>query len=206
MGLSSQERRLLDIRRGQLSREHEHELFSRNIQIAVDSSIVQDGYDVYVLDAPFQNRVDRILFFSDMYYGVPIAQFCADEAMECALAISMVQLGWWGNTVKRITVLQRKWRKWINRQWRLYVQPDLIQLAKEMLKVIKEGRKLGWMVPSLDYERKLAERDYSWASKRQRLAEMHHLQRRYWETRIQQPVSDVDRPRPQLMGTIRRFV
>ena len=86
MGLSSQERRLLDIRRGQLSRELEHELFSRNIQIAVDGSIVQDGDDVYVLDAPFQNRVDRILFFSDMYYGVPIAQFCADEAMECAEA------------------------------------------------------------------------------------------------------------------------
>ena len=98
----------------------------------------------------------------------------------------MVPLGWWGNAVKRITVLQREWRKWISRQWRLYVQPDLIQLAKEMLKVIEEGRKLGWIVPSLDYERKLAKRDYSWASKRQRLAQKHRLQRLYWETRIHQ--------------------
>ena len=105
---------------------------------------------------------------------------------DCSLAMNMVPLGWWGNTVKRITVLQRKWRKWINQRWQLCVQLDIIQLAKEMLKVIKDGRKLGWIVPSLDYEMKLAKRDYSWASKRQRLAERHHLQRMYSETRIQQ--------------------
>ena len=182
--LNPHERRRFDIRRGQLSEEHEYELFRRCIFIAADGSIIDDGDDVYLLDVPVQDRVMKIDYLHGLIHGVPSANLYADD--EGALAISMVQLGWWGNTVKRITVLQRKWRKWLNRQWRLYVQPDLIQLAKQMLKVIEESRKLGWMVPSLDYERKLAERDYSWASTRQRLAELHHLQRRYWETRIQQ--------------------
>ena len=180
--LSDHETRLLDIRRRQLSIEDEAELYDRGIFVAVDGSIVQDGDDVYVLDAQFQERVDSIDYFHGRHHGVPVALLYSDDH---ALAINMVQLGWWGNTVKRITLLQRKWRNHQNQRWQLCVQLDLIQLAEEMLEVIKEGRKLGWMVPSLDYERKLAERDYSWASKRQRLAETHHLQRLYWETRIQ---------------------
>ena len=143
-----------------------------------------DGNEVYVLDAPFHLRIDRIDYFHGMVGNSPMAQLLSEEEPN-VLARDMVPLEWWGNTVKRITVLQRKWRKWINQRWQLCVQLDIIQLAKEMLKVIKDGRKLGWIVPSLDYERKLAERDYSWASKRQRLPETHHLQRLYWETRIQ---------------------
>ena len=134
-----------------------------------------------MLHVPFHLRVDRIDYFHGMSGDSPIAQLCADE-MPCS-AIDMVPLGWRGNTVKRITVLQRKWRKWINQRWQLCVQLDIIQLAKEMLKVIKDGRKLGWIVPSLDYERKLAERDYSNASKHQRAAERLQLQRLHLETR-----------------------
>ena len=93
------------------------------------------------------------------------------------IARDMVPLGWWGNTVKRITVLQRMWR---NRLWRSHTVPDLIQLAHGMAKVYAEARQFGWIVPSLDYDRKLADRDYSTASKRQRTAERQRL---YWAAR-----------------------
>ena len=46
------------------------------------------------------------------------------------LAMNMVQMASWGVAVHCITVLQRKWR---NRRWRLYVQPELIQLANDTL-------------------------------------------------------------------------
>ena len=58
--LSRQETSLLDIRRRQLSIEDEVELYDRGIVVAVDGSIVRDGTDVYVLDAPFHERVDSI--------------------------------------------------------------------------------------------------------------------------------------------------
>ena len=50
----------MDIRRRQLSIEDEVELYDRGIVVAVDGSIVRDGTDVYVLDAPFHERVDSI--------------------------------------------------------------------------------------------------------------------------------------------------
>ena len=128
--LSRQETRLLDIRRRQLSIEDEDELFYRNLHVAVDGSIIQEGDDVYVLDAPFQYRVTRIDYFHGMRHGVPTAQLWNED--EC-LALNMVQLGDWGIAVHCIAVLQRKWR---NRQWRLCVQPELIRLAKHMLKQV----------------------------------------------------------------------
>ena len=107
--LSCHQKKLLAVRRKQLSPEFEQSLHDRGTQIAMDGSILLDGDDVYVFDAPFQYRVQRIAYFGDTYYGMPIAQLCADE--EGALAINMVQLGWWGNAVKCITVLQRQWRR-----------------------------------------------------------------------------------------------
>ena len=88
--LSDHETRLLDIRRRQLSIEDEKELYGRGIHVAVDGSIIQDGDDVYVLDAPsFQERVDSIDYFHGRHHGVPVAQLYSDDH---ALAINMVQL------------------------------------------------------------------------------------------------------------------
>ena len=97
-------------RRGHLSVDHEYELFRRDIQIAADGSILQDGDKVYVLDVPFHLRIDRIDYFHGMVGNSPMAQLLSEEEPG-VLARDMVPLGWWGNTVKRITVLQRMWRK-----------------------------------------------------------------------------------------------
>jgi len=152
--LSCHQKKLLAVRRKQLSPELEQSLYDRSIQIAMDGSILMDGDDVYVLNASFDARVDRIEYFHGLVLGMPAASLYSDDA---TIAINMIPLGLRGNTAKRISLLQRKWR---NQRWRLYVQFDLIQLAKEMLALIKEGRKLGWIVPSLDYDKKIAERQY----------------------------------------------
>ena len=164
-------------RTGHLSREHEYELYRRGIAIAADGSIVLDGDDVYLLEQPFHSRIDRVDYFHGMVGNSPMAQMMSDADQ---VARDMLPRKRQGNTVKRITVLQRMWR---NRLWRRRTVPDLIQLARGMVKVYAEARQFGWIVPSLDYERKLAERDYSTASKHQRSAEMHHHQRLCWETR-----------------------
>ena len=56
----------------------------------------------------------------------PMALMVSDDNF---LARDMVPLKRQGNTVKRITVLQRMWR---NRRWRRHVQPKLIQLAYDV--------------------------------------------------------------------------
>ena len=134
--LLPQERRRFDIRRRQLSEELEKMLFKRTAQIGADGTFVNDNDDVYLLDAPFQDRVTKIKYFHGLVrIGVPIAKLnCIDSNgvryEEDCLAMNMVQLASWGVAVHCITVLQRKWR---NRQWRLYVQPELIQLANDTL-------------------------------------------------------------------------
>ena len=96
-------------RTGHLSREHEHELFKRDIQIAADGSKLLDCDEVYLLDAPFPIRIDRIDYFSNLKGNSPMAKL-RNEAESCCLARDMISRGWRGNTVKRITVLQRMCR------------------------------------------------------------------------------------------------
>ena len=114
-------------RRGQLSREHEYELFRRGIQIAADGSTLLDGGEVYVLDAPFHLRIDRIDYFHGMVWNSPMALMLSDDDF---LARDMLPRKKHGNTVKRITVLQRMWR---NILWRRHLQPELIQLAHDVV-------------------------------------------------------------------------
>ena len=135
--MNPHERRRFKIRRRHVSEELEEMLFWKNIQIGADGSIIEDGDDVYLLEGRFQDRVTKIDYFGVFRIGVPTAQLWDDGG---ALALNMVQLGWWGEGVYCVTVLQRKWR---NRRWRLCVQPRLIQLAKDMLKPIcKTSRSL----------------------------------------------------------------
>ena len=96
-------------RRGHLSREHGYEFYRRGIAIAADGSILLDGDEVYLLDAPFHLRIDRIDYFHGMIGNSPMAKLLSEAEPDC-LARDMVPLGWWGNTFKRITVLQRMWR------------------------------------------------------------------------------------------------
>ena len=114
-------------RRGHLSVEHEYELFRRDIQIAADGSILLDGVKVYVLDAPFHLRVDRIDYFHGMVCNSPMALMLSDDDF---LARDMVPRKRHGNTVKRITVLQRIWR---NIRWRRHSQPKLVQHAHDVV-------------------------------------------------------------------------
>ena len=115
-------------RRGHLSREHEYELFyHRYIQIAADGSILLDGDKVYLLDEPFHIRIDRIDYFHGMVGNSPMALLMSDDDQ---VARDMVPRKRQGNTVKRITVLQRMWR---NQLWRRHIQPELIQLAYDVV-------------------------------------------------------------------------
>ena len=66
-------------RTGHLSREHEYELFKRDIQIAADGSILFDGDEVYGLDAPFHLRIDRIDYFHGMVGNSPMAQLLSED-------------------------------------------------------------------------------------------------------------------------------
>ena len=125
--MNPHERRRFKIRRRHVSEEIEHGLFWRDIQIAADGSLLRDGDEVYLLDAPFHVRRDRIDYFHHMSGDSPTAQLCADEVD--VDAIDMVpRLR--GNTVKRITVLQRMWG---NILWRRHSQPELIQLAYDVV-------------------------------------------------------------------------
>ena len=130
--MNPHEIRRLKFRRQHISQKFEQEQWDQGFAYGADGSIIDDGDDVYLLEGRFQDRVSRIADVHDVYFlgGVPTAQLWNEKA---ALALNMVQLGWWGNIVHCITVLQRKWR---NRQWRRCVQPELIRLAKHMLKQV----------------------------------------------------------------------
>ena len=107
---------------------HEYHPWShvwRLIVIAADGSLMDDGDDVYVLDAPFHLRIDRV-----NYFHVRRQQLLMPPHDAILYTSRMVPLGWWGNTVKRITVLQRMWR---NQLWRRHIQPSLIQLAHDVV-------------------------------------------------------------------------
>ena len=104
---------------------HPWSLFWRLIVIAADGSLMDDGDDVYMLDAPFHVRIDRV-----NYLHVRRQQLLTPPHDHILYTRDMVPLGWWGNTVKRITVLQRMWR---NRRWRRHIQPELIQLAHDVV-------------------------------------------------------------------------
>ena len=105
--MNPHERRRFKIRRRHLSEELEKVLFWKDAQIGADGSIVQDNDNVYLLDAPFQDRVTKIDYFHGFRIGIPTAQLWDEDE---ALALNMVQLGWRGKAVYCITVLQRKWR------------------------------------------------------------------------------------------------
>ena len=133
--MNPHERRRFDIRRRTLSAEFEEQQFHQNIQYGADGSKIYDGDHVYLLEGRFQDRVTKIDYFHGFHFGVATAQLLDEDETDGyeehhSLALNMVQLGWRGEAVHCITVLQRKWR---NRQWRLYVQPELIQLANDTL-------------------------------------------------------------------------
>ena len=135
--MNPHEIRRFKIRRQHISEEFEYQQFDQGFVYGADGSIIEDGDDVYLLEGRFQDRVTKIDYFHGFRIGVPTAQLRYDDE---ALALNMVQLGWWGESVYCLTVLQRKWR---NRRWRLCVLPGLIQLAKDMLKPIcKTSRSL----------------------------------------------------------------
>ena len=128
--LNPHEKRRFDIRRGNISAEFEEQQFHQNIQYGADRSPISVEDDVYLLEAPFQDRVTKTYYFCGNHFGVPCAQLWNGYEEDHSLVMNMVQLGRWGNIVHCITVLQRKWR---NRRWRLRVQPGVIQLAKKAL-------------------------------------------------------------------------
>ena len=106
--MNPHEIRRFKIRRHHISEEFEYQQFYKGIQYGADGSIIEDGDDVYLLEGRFQDRVTKIDYFHGFRIGVPTAQLWDEDE---ALALNMVQLGWWGNAVKCITVLQRQWRR-----------------------------------------------------------------------------------------------
>ena len=69
-----------------------------------------------------------------------------------------------GNLTKRIIAIQRIWRK----TWAIKQQSQIVELARFFVDLYARARREGIIIPSLDYEQKVAAQDYSWTMKHHR--------------------------------------
>ena len=151
--------------RGVHDSEYEYQLHSRDIQLGADGSVVQDGDWVYVLNVPLDESVNQI----DYFHGWYIAQM-NDEYETDVLVTTMIPLYYRtvpGNLTKRIIAIQRIWRK----TWAIKHHNEIMDLARFFVDLYARARREGIIIPSLDYEQKLAAREYSWTMKRHRADE-----------------------------------
>ena len=134
------------------------------VQLGADGSVVRDGDWVYVLalNIPLDERINQI----DYFHCWSTAQMNDDYESDIP-SIVMIPLFYHtvpGSLTKRIIAIQRLWRK----TWVLRHQIRIIKLAQFFLDLYARARREGIVIPSLDYERKLASRRYGGVWKHQR--------------------------------------
>ena len=71
-----------------------------------------------------------------------------------------------GNLTKRIIAIQRIWRK----KWAIQQHSQIIDLARFFVDLYARARREGIIIPSLDYDQKVASRIYGGEYKRRRAA------------------------------------
>ena len=155
--------RALNKYRGNIDPDSEYRLFRRNLQIGADGSILQDLQQVYVLNIPFAYRANIIDYFHGMR-TVPIAQTFDDFDVEVWHMIPLHYNTVPGNLTRRIIAIQRLWR----RTWKYRHHNDLIELAFYFRELYAKSRREGIIIPSLDYDQKVAARRYGGARKHHR--------------------------------------
>ena len=154
--------------RGTLDYDYEYELYRNNIQIGADGSILRDGDHVYVLCVPLQHSVTKIEYFHDFNRYAIMAETTHHMPLYWHYdACDMIPLYYWavpGNLTKRIIAIQRLWR----RTWKDRHHNDLIDLALFFSELYETSRREGIIIPSLDYDQKVASRIYGGEYKRRR--------------------------------------
>ena len=137
------------------------------LQFGPDFSILRDGDWVYHVRWHEVLQIDYFHGMSSMY-GHAICQTIEDE--DDVVAPFMVPIPKWGQKRlcgiinRRIATIQRAWRRW----WKEQHHKDIIGLAFFFVDLYAKCRREGLVLPSLDYERKLAARKYGGAHKERR--------------------------------------
>ena len=131
---------------------YEFALHKRDVQLGADGSVVRDFEWVYVLSIPLYERIKQI----DYFHGWNIAQM-NDEYESNIPQKVMIPLCYHtapGILTRRIIAIQRLWRK----TWAIKHQIRIIKLAEFFRDLYARARREGIVIPSLDYEQKLASR------------------------------------------------
>ena len=144
-----------DSRRVTPTYTYELQFFRRGLQITTDGSILQDGAEAYLLNARLK---DSTLWFDFFHWSR------GREGPLFARYQRVISTSHSGFTVRRIILLQGRWRK----QWKRRHHEDIVRLAREFLKLYADARQRGIILPSLDYERKVAARKYDRRTKQKR--------------------------------------
>ena len=159
--------------RGVHDRSYEYALHKRDVQLGADGSVVRGGDWVYVLALiiPLDERIKQI----DYFHGWNIAQMNDEYESDIPQRV-MIPLYYHttpGILTRRIIAIQRLWRK----TWAIKHQIRIIKLAEFFRDLYARARREGIVIPSLDYEQKLASRRYGGVWKYQRALVREHKYR-----------------------------
>ena len=151
--------------------EYEYALHKREVQLGADGSVVRDFQWVYVLSIPLYERIKQI----DYFHGWNIAQMNDEYESDIApcLVIPLYYHTAPGILTRRIIAIQCLWRK----TWAIKHQIRIIELAEFFRDLYARARREGIVIPSLDYEQKLASRRYGGVWKYQRALVREHKHR-----------------------------
>ena len=148
------------------------------LQFGADGSILENNDWVYHVRWHEVLQIDYFHGMSSMY-GHAMCQLIRDEADVVApFMVPIPKLGQkrlCGIINRRIATIQRAWRRW----WKEQHHKDIIGLAFFFVDLYAKCRREGLVLPSLDYERKLAARKYGGAHKERRRVQrmINHYER-----------------------------
>ena len=136
--------------------EYEYALHKREVQLGADGSVVRDFEWVYVLSIPLYERIKHIDYFHGMVDHEVIALMNDKYEFDIPSRwmIPLYYHTFPGSLTKRIIAIQRLWRK----TWAIKHQIRIIELAEFFRDLYARARREGIVIPSLDYEQKLASR------------------------------------------------
>ncbi len=143
------------------SPQYELELYRRGVHLGADGSIGRDGDRIYNVIVPLHQRINQVDYFHGMssMFGHPACQM-NDEDESIAYAPCLIPINGkaylCGIIHRRIMAIQRLWRK----KWKARHHEDTVDLAQYFFDFYAICRRDGIVLPSLDYERKLSERQY----------------------------------------------
>ena len=145
----------------------------RGVQLGADGSVVRDGDWVYVLalNIPLDERINQIDYFDGWSTAQMNDEYESDIPQRVMIPLCYHTAP--GILTRRIIAIQRLGRK----TWVLRLQSRIVKLAELFLDLYARARREGIVIPSLDYEQKLASRRYGGVWKYQRALVREHKHR-----------------------------